>query len=242
MQRASRPLCRFKLLTAPTSVLRQQQPGGGYKYFEDMYPKHDPPPRYEYYEDQLNAGYVKSLEAKVQKTESERLQQLHDWQKTDKGFLAPENFGWADEWGPEPGDEGHNDWYKKNRMYMSYEEKTKYDMRHGVPLEKGAFRHQDMPMTKKVKASYINLQNEKPQWFDSRERGYWAEYGYEDKRDYIVKAKDDYVNEWLEKPGVTPSNVGKKIADYNGTGKNQRVVAVPRKPEWELAPIKGDDD
>lgn len=214
----------------------------GYKYFEDMYPAHDPPPRYEHYEDQCNAATVKNLEPKKQVTETEKLQQVHDWKKTDKGFVAPENFGWAEEWGPEPGEEGHNEWYKKNRMYMSYEEKTKLDMRHQVPLEKGAMRHHEMPLTKRVKASYLNLQNEKPQWFDSRERDYWANYSYEDKRDYVVKAKDDYINEWLEKPGVSQNNVAQKIGEYNGTTKNTRVVPVSRKPEWELAPLKEHDD
>jgi hypothetical protein len=215
---------------------------GGYKFFEDMYPKHDPPPQYASYEDQCNAATVKNLEPKVQLGESEKLHKLHEWEKSDKGYAAPENYGWADEWGPEPGEEGHQAWYNKNRVYMSYEEKAKYDMRHSVPLEKGAMRHHEMPLTKRIKAGYWNLQNEKPQWFDSRERDYWAEYGYEDKRDYVVKAKDDYVSEWLEKPGVTPNNVAKKIADYNGTAKHQRVVPVARKPEWELAPVKSDDD
>lgn len=215
---------------------------GGYKYFEDMYPKHDPPPRFESYEDQMASATVKNLEPKKQISETERLNQLHDWKKTDKGIDAPANYGWAEEWGPEPGEEGHNDWYKKNRMYMSYEEKAKYDMRHMVPLEKGATRNQELPMQKRVKASYYNLQEDKgTQWFDSRERNYWAEYGYEDKRDYIVKAKDEYISEWLEKPGVTKNNVAKKIADYNGTGKNQRVVPVPRQPEWQMAPLKDDD-
>jgi hypothetical protein len=214
---------------------------GGYKYFEDMYPKQEPPPRYEYYEEQMSAATVKNLEEKKQLTESQKLQQLHDWKKTDKGFVAPAEFGWHEDWGPEPGDDGHNEWYKKNRMYMSFEEKSKYDMRHGVPLENGAVRHHELPMQKRVKASYHNLQSEKPQWFDPRERNSWAEYSYEDKRDYIVKAKDDYINEWLEKPGVTKNNVAKAIGDYNGTAKYQRIVPVPRKPEWELAPLKDDD-
>lgn len=219
-------------IAAPTQPLQQ----GGYKFFEDMYPKHEPPPRYANFEEQSLGITVKNCEPKKQISESEKLHHLHNWKKDDKGIEAPPEFGWAEEWGPEPGEDGHNDWYKKHRMFMSYEEKAKYDMRTGVPLERGATRHHEMPLTKRMKASYHNLQQESPQWFDTRERGYWGKYTYEQKQDSVIKSRDEYINEWLEKPGVTKNNVAKTIADYNGTAKQQRVVPVARKPEWELAP------
>ncbi|KAK7197055.1 hypothetical protein NESM_000649500 [Novymonas esmeraldas] len=216
--------------------------GGGYRFFEDMYPKHDPAPRFAYYEDQLQSPVVKSMEPKKQRTESEKLHHLHEWAKDKDGLTPPPEFGWPEEWGPEPGEEGHSEWYKKNRMYMSYEEKSRYDLRAGVPVEKNSMRHQEMPYQTRMKAAYVNLEEKKPQYFDPRQRKYWAEYSYEDQRDTMAKARDDYVMEWLEEPGVTKENVAKKIADYNGTAKNQTVKSVQRRPEWELAPRPEYDD
>lgn len=215
--------------------------GGGYKYFEDYFPKANvPPPRYATYEDQQQAAYTyKSLEEKKQLSESEKLQHLHlDWKKQKDGYVPPPEFGWYEGWGPEPGEEGHKEWYKKPRMYMSNDEKSKYDVRAGVPTEKNTLRHQEMPYHRKMKAGYVNLENkvEKPQYFDMRSRKYWAEYGYEDQKDTMVRAKEDFLKEWLEKPGVTKENVGKKVGDYNGTASKQNIQCVKRRPEWELAP------
>ncbi|KEG09546.1 hypothetical protein DQ04_05051040 [Trypanosoma grayi] len=214
---------------------------GGYKFFEDMFPKHDPAPRYATYEEQAGSATVKSLEPKRQMTETEKLHHLHDWKKENDGLTPPPEFGWPEEWGPEPGEEGHSEWYKKNRMYMSYEEKCKYDLRTGVPVEKNSMRHQEMPYHKRMKAAYHNLHEEKPQWFDPRQRKYWAHYSYEDQRDSVAKSRDDYLREWLDKPDVTRENVAKKIGEYNGTAKQQNVKPVQRRPEWELAPLPGED-
>eukprot|EP00796_Vickermania_ingenoplastis_P007988 gene7988-5548_t len=230
--------CTLPLRLRCGSALRLA-PASGYKYFEDMYPKQNvPPPRFETYEDQMRSATVKSHEPKKQLSESEKLHHLHDWKKDETGYTAPPEFGWAEEWGPAPGEEGHKEWYKKNRMYMSYEEKSKYDIRAGVPVEKNSMRHQEMPYHKRMKAGYVNLESrvEEPQYFDLRSRKYWANYSYEDQRDTMAKAKDDYLKEWLEKPGVTKENVAKQIADYNGTGKKQKIQCVKRRPEWELAP------
>lgn len=210
-----------------------------YKYFEDMYPKVSAPAkRFESFEEQMSSATVKSCEFKPQMSESEKLHHLHEWKKDKEGYTPPPEFGWPEEWGPEPGQEGHKEWYKKNRMYMSYDEKSRYDIRAGVPVEKNTMRHQEMPYQRKMKAGYVNLEEkvDNPQYFDLRSRNYWANYRYEDQRDTMAKAKDDYVKEWLEKPGVTRENVAKKIADYNGTGKKQRIQCVKRRPEWELAP------
>ncbi|ESL06788.1 hypothetical protein TRSC58_05534 [Trypanosoma rangeli SC58] len=214
---------------------------GGYKYFEDMFPKHEPTPRYATYEEQALGATVKCLEPRKQLTESDKLHKLHEWKKDEDGLTPPPEFGWPEEWGPEPGEEGHSEWYLKNRMYMSYEEKSKYDLRIGVPVEKNSMRHQEMPYHKRMKAAYHNLQEEKPQWFDPRQRKYWASYSYEDKRDSVAKSRDDYLKEWLEKPDVTHENVAKRIGDYNGTAKHQNVKPVQRRPEWELAPRQGND-
>lgn len=235
-------VCTTRCFTSFSSSPPPSNSGGGkgYKYFEDMYTKqHVAPPRYACYEDQMEAATVKSFQPKRQLSESEKLHHLHDWKKDKSGYSPPPEFGWAEEWGPEPGEEGHKEWYKKNRMYMSYEEKSKYDIRAGVPVEKNSMRHQEMPYHKRMKAGYVNLENkvEQPQYFDMRSRKYWANYSYEDQRDTMAKAKDDFLKEWLEKPDVTRENVGKEIADYNGTGKQQKIQCVKRRPEWELAPV-----
>ncbi|KPI83307.1 hypothetical protein ABL78_7666 [Leptomonas seymouri] len=242
------------LLAASTAALRctavcrrgassgSSSTGSGYRFFEDMYPKHDPAPRYTYYEDQVLSASVKSLETKKQLTESEKMHHLHNWRKDRDGLTPPPEFGWPEEWGPEPGEEGHSEWYKKNRMYMSYEEKSRYDLRSGVPVEKNSMRHQEMPYHKRMKAAYVNLEEKNPQYFDPRQRKYWAEYSYEDQKDTMAKARDEYLNEWLEQPGVTKENVAKKIGDYNGTAKNQNIKSVQRRPEWELAPRPEYDD
>lgn len=244
--RCSSPTLRVAAAAAATTrvLLGSSSSGGSYKYFEDFYPKHDPAPRFAYYEDQLQSPIVKSHEEKKQMTESEKLHHLHDWKKTSTGLTIPENYGWAEEWGPEPGEEGHNDYYKKDRMYMSYEEKSRRDFYQGVPLEKNALRHQEMPYQQRMKAAYYNLEEKAggpSQYASLRKRNHWANYSYEDQKDTLAKARDDYMKEWLEKPGVTPQNLAKKIADYNGTGKNKNIKQVQRRPEWELAPAPEDD-
>lgn len=212
--------------------------GNKYKYFEDMYPKQAPAKQYEFYEDQMSSANVKfEAEPKVPLSESERLQKLHDWKQVKDGYVPPENFGWAEDWGPEPGEEGHNSFYKKNRMYMSYEEKGRLDLKAGVPVGKNESRPQEMPVQTRMKGAYNRLNEDKPQWFDTNQRGSWASHTQEDKKDYIMDARDDYMKEWLDKPGQAPETVAKAMGDYNGTAKNQNVKPAERKPEWELAPI-----
>lgn len=215
--------------------------GNKYKFFEDMYPKHAPSKHYEYYEDQMNAAKVKlEAEPKAPVSESERLQKLHDWKQEKDGYVPPENFGWGEDWGPEPGEEGHNEFYKKNRMYMSFEEKSRLDLKAGVPVGKNESRPQEMPVQTRMKGAYHRLNEDKPQWFDTNQRGSWASHTQEDKKDYIMDARDEYMKEWLDKPGMSPEKVAKAMGDYNGTAKNQTVKPAERKPEWELAPIHAD--
>ena len=212
----------------------------GYNFFEDMYPAQEPGKRFEYFEDQLDAATAKSDEPTTQVSETDRLNQLFDWKKENNTVEGPGNFGWAEEWGPEPGEDGHNDFYKKNRMYMSTDEKIKLDQGVGVPLPKGKTRHQPLPFHQKVEAGYKQLNEEKPQWNDTSTKGYFADYNWQDRKDYIADKKEDYLREWLDKPDVTPENVSKKIGDYNGTAKHHRIVPLERRPDWQLAPKESD--
>lgn len=230
-------------LASATTVLLSG--GGQYKFFEDFYPKQAPAPRFEYYEDQTRSPEVKCMAEKVQMSETEKLNYLHKWKKDDSGLTIPKEFGWAEDWGPEPGEDGHNGYYNKSRVYMSYEEKSKYDLGQGVPVEKNSMRHQEMPYQKRMKAAYHNLEElagGESQYASARKRNNWAAYEYEDKRDTMAKARDDFMKEWLEKPGVNPQNLAKKIGEYNGTAHNKNIQQVQRRPEWELAPLPDDDD
>lgn len=218
--------------------------GGKYAFFEDMYPLHAPAPRYATYEEQqYHSPTVRCLEVRKQLTETEKLQHLHDWHKEPDGIRLPPEYGWTEDWGPEPGEEGHNAYYLKNRMYMSSEEKSKYDLRVGVPVEKNSMRHQEMPFHKRMKAAYSNLQERgDPQYHSPRARNYWTRHSYEDQRDTVAVARDDFLQEWLDKPGVTSQNVAQKIGEYNGTAKGKTVKSVQRRPEWQLPPPLEEDD
>lgn len=229
---------------APSSTALGSAKGKAYRFFEDQYPKEKPSEaeakRYAYYEEMERAAKVKCHEDKGPgPSESEKLHKAHAWKETREGMVPDETYGWAEEWGPEPGEEGHSEWYKKNRMYMSYEEKSRLDLKNGVPLEKNQFRHHEMPVQKKMKAAYERMSEETggPEMYGMNERGYDASHTYEEKRDFIMAGRDDYMKEWLAKPGVTPENMAKKIGEYNGTAKKKNVVPVQRKPEWEIAPI-----
>lgn len=214
----------------------------GYAFFEDQFSQAGAAaPRFDSYEDQLLSATAKNCDERKQPTESEKMQQLHDWKVDDKGVpVIPENYGWAPEWGPEPGEEGHNEWYKKERMYMSTEEKAKYDMGMQCAVRKNMMRHQETPYQKKVGAAARNLIEEKPMFYSTKDRGVMAPYSDKDKQDHIGPARQEFIDEWLAKPGVTPENLGKKIAEYNGTSKRHTVAPIPRKPEWQMAPITDD--
>ncbi len=210
--------------------------GGGYRYFEDHFPQHEPGQSYATWEDQQGAAQVTDETPKKELTESEKLHQLHDWKQRDDGIDIPENFGWDETWGPEPGERGHNDWYKKPREYMSTEEKFKFDSGIATPLKKNTLRHQEMPIHKRMKAAADNLMKEDPKFVDLKAPGKDAEYTLVQKHDTVGKARKEYLDEWLAKPGVEPHNVSLKIAEYNGTAKGKGVKKIPRRPEWELAP------
>jgi hypothetical protein len=214
-----------------------------YQFFEDHYPKPSSGPGYEYFEDQLNAGYVKSLERKPVETESEKLQRRHKkYTITNNSIEFQQDFGWREEWGPEPGQDGHNDWYSKGRTYMSFDEKVKFDMRHGVPIEKNYFRHQSLPYHRRQSASYSNIVEANPSnSFDSRARNWEGKYSYEEKKEIAI-SKDNYLNEWLQKPGVTRENLPETLSKYHGTDAKHRRVNPPIKPEWNIAPLHNDFD
>lgn len=228
-----------RLMSALTAPVRHK----GYKFFEDQYPPEQPPTRFATWEDQMMGAQAKNCDEKKVLTEHEKLVQLHTWEKNDKGGLpqAPGNYGWIEEWGPEPGEDGHNDWYKKPREYMSDEEKAKFDMGFQVPLKQHHLRHQKLPYAEKMGAAYQNLQSNNPQTFGWKDRNPDTNYSEQEKYDTVGKARADFFDEWLSKPGVTPENVAKKIGDYNGTATLHNIKKLPRRPDWELA-AKGDDD
>jgi hypothetical protein len=216
----------------------------GYKFFEDQYPSEQPPDRYATYEDQMMAGVAKNCDEKPVLTEHEKLVQLHQWEKNEDGGLPqpPPNYGWIEEWGPEPGEDGHNDWYKKPRDFMSQEEKAKYDIGMTVPLKKHHMRHQKLPYGERLTASYTNMAENNPQFFGTKDRNPDAQYTDREKYDSVGKTRAQFFDEWLAKPGVEPENVSKKIGDYNGTAKLHNIKKLPRRPDWELAPNRDDDD
>lgn len=237
-------LVRFRLaLPLATGITTYNRRNKGYKFFEDQYPAEKPPDRYATYEDQMLAGVAKSCEEKPQLTEHEKLVALHTWTKVDEGLpQPPANYGWIPEWGPEPGEDGHNEWYKKPREFMSQEEKAKFDMGVTVPLKPHTMRHQNLPYHEKLTSAYYNLTEERPQNFSHKSKNPDATYSQQEKYDYMGKARSDFFDEWLAKPGVTPENLGKKIGDYNGTAKLHNIKKLPRRPDWELAPSVDDDD
>jgi hypothetical protein len=217
----------------------------GYKFFEDQYPPEQPPERYATYEDQMLAGVAKRCEEPVVLTEHEKLVKLHTWEKNDKGGLPtpPANYGWIDEWGPEPGEEGHNEWYKKPREFMSQEEKAKFDIGFQVPLKEHHMRHQKLPYQDKIGAAAANMMDQNPkEGFSGKDKNPDVYFTPQQQHDHVGKARTEFFNEWLQKPGVSPENVAKKIGDYNGTAKLHNVKKLPRRPDWELAPQKDDDD
>lgn len=207
----------------------------GYKYFEDMYPKksHESP-RYATFEEQMNSAKSKSLEPRRIMGESEKLNYLHDWKQDKQGFVPPEQFAWHEDWGPEPGEDGHNEWYKKSRSFMSYEEKSKLDLKHGVPIKRNELRKQELPIEQTMKGAMHNVYEKNPhEMYSLKTASPDANYSAEEKAD-VIHARDQYVEEWLKKPGVTMQNVAKKIGDHNGTAKKLNVKQAERKPEWEM--------
>ena len=185
---------------------------------------------------------MKNCDAKVQVSEHEKLVQLHTWEKDPASGMPipPENFGWIEEWGPEPGEDGHSDWYKKPREFMSNEEKAKFDVGITVPLKKYNLRHQLLPYHHKVNGAYHNMSEDHPMLYSTQAKNVDAPYTPQQKRDYIGKARNEFIDEWLSKPGVTPENLAKKIGDYNGTAKLHNIKKLPRRPDWELQPQMDD--
>lgn len=114
----------------------------------------------------MQSPVVECHEIRPQKTESEKLHHLHTCKKGNEGYHPRPEFGWPEEWGPEPGEEGHDVWYRKNRMYLSCDEKVRHDLRTGVPVEKNSIRHPEMPCQKRFKASYVNREERDSQCFD----------------------------------------------------------------------------
>ena len=235
---------RSILLAAAANDNSGTKKSGGYAFFEDAYPKAKPGVRVATWEEQQGIATVKNMEEpKKQLTESEKLHKLHDWKQDEDGsFIPAPEYGWVEEWGPDPTEDGHDKFYEKPKAYMTSDEEYKLKFKTGVPLAKGEFRHQEMPYNKRIKGAMYNLAVDKGQWFDTKTRNAWSQHSPEEKTDYVGKAKEDFQKEWLAKPGVTPENMAMKMAEYNGSAKGKTVKPVERIPEWELAPRKEFDD
>ena len=213
----------------------------GYKYFEDQFPEHEAPPSYQYYEDQERAATTINNDPKPELSESEILKKRHNWKTLECGaVVVPDDFGWSEDWGPAPGEYGHNEWYKKPREYMSSDEKFKLDTGLQTPVKKAGFRHQKLPFQDRMEAAYSNLQEERPHYRGLKEPGRDAPFTQQEKGESMLTARNEYMNEWLTKPGVEESNLGMKIAEYNGTDKGKQAKKAPRRPEWEMTPVTND--
>jgi hypothetical protein len=214
-----------------------------YAFFEDAYPKAKPAARVASYEEQLGMATVKNMEPRRQLTESEKLHALHEYKLDEKkGFEFHKAYGWAEEWGPEPNEEGHDQWYEKPKDYMNSDESFRYNNNIQTPLPMNHFRHQEMPYGKRLKAAANNMANENGQFFDTRSRDAWSHHTPEEKHDYVGKAKEEFIAEWMAKPGVTHENLTTKIAEYNGSTKGKSAKPVERVPDWELSPRKEFED
>jgi hypothetical protein len=214
-------------------LLLQAKHNSPYAFFEDAYPKAKPPERVATYEEQLRMATVKNLEPRKQLTESEKLHRIHDWKL---GEDPDPGYGWAEEWGPDPLEEGHDRWYEKPKAYMNGEESFKFENKIQTPLVKQFFRHQEMPYAKRMKAASYNMAVDNGQFYDVSTRDSWSYHSPEEKTDYVGKAKEEFIEEWLSKPGVTQENMTTKMAEYNGSAKGKQVKKIDRVPEWELAP------
>jgi hypothetical protein len=204
-----------------------------YAFFEDAYPKAKPVERLASYEEQQRCATVRSLEPKKQLTERERLHRIHNWNMGDQ---PDPGYGWAEEWGPDATEEGHDAWYHKPKAYMTGDEQFKLRNSIQTPLDKGQFRHQEMPMQKRIKAAALNMAMDHGQWYDMRARDSFSQHSPEQQMDYIGKARQDYIDEWLAKPGVTTENLAEKMAEYNGGNKGKTVKKSERCADWELSP------
>eukprot|EP00760_Papus_ankaliazontas_P034018 PhM_4_TR6875/c0_g1_i1/m.77606 len=209
----------------------------GYKFFEDQFPRHEEPPAaYKYYEDQMAAASVTSEpEPGSQLTKEQKVKRMFKWEDDEKGVPTPSHdWGWKEEtWGPSPYDPGHNTWYNKSRMYMSYDEKTKHDLGHARPLKRGELRQNPVELNYRLGAATVSAQqtlNRQP------DQDQWMHLNRDEQQDTFGTVRQGYMDEWLAQPGVEPKNVGKKISEYYGTDDKHTVQQTPRRPDWELPP------
>eukprot|EP00759_Apiculatamorpha_spiralis_P052439 PhF_6_TR5711/c0_g1_i1/m.8417 len=209
--------------------------GGGYKFFEDQFPqpKDDPPPSYQFYEDQMSHGahVQEELPPPPPLTKEQKVKRLFKWGE-EKGLpVQSHDWGWAEGWGPSPNDPGHNTWYKKSRMYMSYDEKTKHDIGHARPLQAGEIRQNPSDLNLRQGAAVLAAQEKHKRQPDNNQ---WVHYSEQEQKDEFGSTRQEFMNEWLERPGVNPNTLGKNIADYYGTNDKHSFTKAPRRPDWEL--------
>ena len=220
----------------------------GYRFFEDQCPPEKPPERFASYEDQLLGATASRYEAPVQRTDLDVLRARNEWKEDSKRNvqLAPDR-GWNDDdWQPAPGEEGHVKWYEKPSHYMSNEEQAKYDHRHDMPILKGDFRHQKQAMAKHAEARAQEM------FEDEEEAGRISRRSFKDrnpdvsiksetKAKYVGAPRQDFLNDWLQKPDVTPRNAAEKVAEHYNITDRMSVATTRRSPEWQMTPVDEDD-
>ena len=226
---------------------------GGYRFFEEQCPPNKPAERFATYEDQLLGATASRYVAPVMKSQLETLRERNAWERDEQTGVPRLHpaYGWDDaRWGPAPGEPGHSEWYKADPKYLSLEEQAKLSERHGVPLALHELRHQAQMPTVAIEAAAERMMEDersegRARGVGARERGLdCGDVKSETKASYVGTARKDYVGEWLQKPGVTRANLALKVAEELGTTKDgmHGVKTVFRNPEWQMTPVKDDDD
>ena len=206
----------------------------GYKFFEDQFPRSAAPSDgYQTYEDQMAGAQITAeLQPKPEASKEQKVKRLMKWEQDTQGCPSPSgDWGWKEQWGPAPADPGHNTWYDKSRIYMSYEEKQKYDIGHARPLKAGELRQNTVELNQRLGSGAISAVDKYGKQPD--EKG-TVHYNKEEQKDTFGTVRQEYVDEWLEQPGCTPNNIGNKIADFYGTTDKHSFHKAPRRPDWEL--------
>jgi len=206
----------------------------GYKFFEDQFPRSTAPPiAYQTYEDQMASAQVTYSPPPPQNlTKEQKVKQLMKWEYDEKGRPRPsQTWGWSDQWGPHPGEAGHNKWYDKSRTYMSYDEKLKDDMGHARPIKTGEIRQHAMELNDRMAASAHSETEKLGKHPDSNQ---FVTFSRDEQQDVVGTVRQEYMNEWLAQPGVNTNNLGAKIGEYYGTSDKHKTQKVQRRADWDL--------
>ena len=235
--------------------------GGGYKFFEDHFvKKEDLDPlatrKFEYYEDQQASPGVTDEYEEKEETLNQKLRRLHNpkhyFMDKDGAIHQPADYGWNDKWGPAPGKKGHKAWYNKDRKYMSNDEKHMMDTSVGRPvMQRGEWRNMTKTysdymaptMGDMIDSTADDGQTYYDKWGQSHDApGTTHDFPVQMAHDNFGKKREEFINKWLEKPGVTKQNMSTKMMEHEGIDhKVDEKIAKGGNPDWELAP-RGDDE